>query len=48
MLDRAGASIVELNLADDYVTESVAPFASFERLKSLLGECAARPDACSR
>jgi dihydroorotate dehydrogenase len=37
MLDRAGASIVELNLADDYVTKSVAPFASFERLKSLLG-----------
>ena len=37
MLDRAGASIVELNLADDYVTGSVAPFASFERLKSLLG-----------
>ena len=37
MLDSAGASIVELNLADDYVTGSVAPFASFERLKSLLG-----------
>ncbi|MGC2275198.1 MAG: hypothetical protein WA571_04225, partial [Candidatus Binatus sp.] len=37
MLDRAGVSIVELNLADDYVTKSVAPFASFERLKSLLG-----------
>ncbi len=37
MLDRAGACIVELNLADDYVTGSVAPFASFERLKSLLG-----------
>src|SRR5271156_1998827 len=37
MLDRAGALIVELNLADDYVTGSVAPFASFERLKSLLG-----------
>ena len=36
-LDRAGISIVELNLADDYVTKSVAPFASFERLKSLLG-----------
>jgi dihydroorotate dehydrogenase (fumarate) len=36
-LDRAGVSIVELNLADDYVTKSVAPFASFERLKSLLG-----------
>jgi len=37
MLDRAGVNIVELNLADDYVTKSVAPFASFERLKSLLG-----------
>ena len=36
-LDRAGVSIVELNLADDYVTKSVAPLASFERLKSLLG-----------
>jgi dihydroorotate dehydrogenase len=37
ILDRAGVSIVELNLADDYVTKSVAPFASFERLKSLIG-----------
>jgi len=37
ILDRAGVSIVELNLADDYVANSVAPFASFERLKSLLG-----------
>ena len=37
ILDRAGAVIVELNLADDYVTKSVAPFASFERLKSLIG-----------
>jgi dihydroorotate dehydrogenase (fumarate) len=37
MLDRAGVSIVELNLADDYVTKSVAPFASLERLKSLIG-----------
>src|SRR5271156_1887261 len=37
ILDRAGVNIVELNLADDYVTNSVAPFASFERLKSLLG-----------
>src|SRR5215470_3482239 len=36
-LDRAGVSIVELNLADDYVAKSVAPFASFERLKSLIG-----------
>jgi dihydroorotate dehydrogenase (fumarate) len=37
ILDRASVSIVELNLADDYVTKSVAPFASFERLKSMLG-----------
>jgi dihydroorotate dehydrogenase len=36
-LASAGVSIVELNLADDYVTKSVAPFGSFERLKSLLG-----------
>src|SRR5260370_25022044 len=37
MLDRAGAVIVELNLADDYVTKSVAPFASFQPLQSLIG-----------
>jgi dihydroorotate dehydrogenase (fumarate) len=37
ILDRAGAQIIELNLADDYVLKSVAPFGSFERLKSLLG-----------
>ena len=36
-LDRAGVAILELNLADDYVANSVAPFASFERLKSLIG-----------
>jgi len=36
-LDRAGANIVELNLADDYVANALAPFSSFERLKSLLG-----------
>jgi dihydroorotate dehydrogenase (fumarate) len=36
-LDRADANIVELNLADDYVANSLAPFSSFERLKSLLG-----------
>ena len=35
-LDRAGASIVELNLADDYVANLVAPFASVEHLKSIL------------
>ena len=36
-LDRAGANILELNLADDYVMNSIAPFSSFERLKSLVG-----------
>jgi dihydroorotate dehydrogenase (fumarate) len=36
-LDRGGVAILELNLADDYVANSVAPFASFERLKSLIG-----------
>jgi dihydroorotate dehydrogenase (fumarate) len=36
-LDRAGVKIIELNLADDYVGNSLAPFASFERLKSLIG-----------
>src|SRR5690348_7834793 len=35
-LDRAGVKIVELNLADDYVMTSVAPFASYERLKALV------------
>ena len=36
-LDRAGVQIVELNLADAYVIDSVAPFASLDRLKELLG-----------
>lgn len=36
-LDRAGAKIIELNLADDFVQRAVAPFASIERLKALLG-----------
>jgi dihydroorotate dehydrogenase len=36
ILDRAGVKIVELNLADDYVMSSVAPFASAERLKTLI------------
>ena len=35
-LDRAGAKILELNLADDYVQNSVAPFASIDRLKALV------------
>lgn len=37
ILDRAGVKIVELNLADDYVAGSVAPFASYDRLKALVG-----------
>ena len=37
LLDRAGVKIVELNLADDYVRTSVAPFASYQRLKELIG-----------
>jgi len=36
-LDRAGVKIIELNLADDYVQNSVAPFANMERLKSVVG-----------
>jgi dihydroorotate dehydrogenase len=36
-LDRAGTKIIELNLADDYVQNSVAPFTSFDRLKALIG-----------
>jgi dihydroorotate dehydrogenase len=36
-LDRAGVKIIELNLADDYVQSSVAPFANMERLKALVG-----------
>lgn len=36
ILDRAGVKIVELNLADDYVMNSVAPFASLERLKAII------------
>jgi dihydroorotate dehydrogenase (fumarate) len=36
-LDRAGANVLELNLADDYVMNSVAPFASLERLATVVG-----------
>jgi len=35
-LDRAGVAIIELNLADDYVARSVAPFSAFERLEAIL------------
>lgn len=44
-LDRAGVNILELNLADDYVVNSVAPFGSFERLKSLIGRVRAETSA---
>lgn len=44
-LDRAGARILELNLADDYVQSSVAPFSSIGRLREIVervrGEVAA-------
>jgi len=36
-LDRAGVLIVELNLADAYVLDSMAPFASLDRLRQILG-----------
>jgi dihydroorotate dehydrogenase (fumarate) len=36
-LDRADVAILELNLADDYVRDSLGPFASLERLKALIG-----------
>ncbi len=35
-LDGSGVKIVELNLADDYVMNSIAPFASQQRLQTLL------------
>jgi dihydroorotate dehydrogenase (fumarate) len=37
-LDGAGVSIIELNLADDFVQNAVAPFSSFDRLKGLVGK----------
>lgn len=35
-LDQAGANIIELNLADEYVQRAIAPFASIERVGSLI------------
>lgn len=35
-LDRAGAKIIELNLADEFVQRALAPLASIERLTALL------------
>jgi dihydroorotate dehydrogenase len=37
MLDLAGVKIIELNLADDFVQNAIAPFASLDRLKGLVG-----------
>jgi dihydroorotate dehydrogenase (NAD+) catalytic subunit len=37
ILDLAGVKIIELNLADDFVQNSAAPFASLERLKAVVG-----------
>jgi dihydroorotate dehydrogenase len=36
-LDRAGAKVLELNLADDYVQNSLGSFNSLERLKEVIG-----------
>jgi len=36
-LDLAGVKVVELNLADDFVQNALAPFSSLERLKGLVG-----------
>jgi dihydroorotate dehydrogenase len=36
-LDRAGVKALELNLADDYVQNSVGAFASLDRLKDVIG-----------
>ncbi|HKV53805.1 MAG TPA: hypothetical protein VJN94_04100 [Candidatus Binataceae bacterium] len=36
-LDRNGVKILELNLADDYVQNSVGAFASLERLRTVIG-----------
>jgi dihydroorotate dehydrogenase (fumarate) len=44
-LDRAGVKIIELNLADDYVQNSVAPFATFDRLKALVGRVRSEVEA---
>jgi dihydroorotate dehydrogenase len=37
ILDRDGVKILELNLADDYVQNSVGAFASLNRLKAVIG-----------
>ncbi|MBV8454963.1 MAG: hypothetical protein JOZ29_22240, partial [Deltaproteobacteria bacterium] len=37
ILDHAGVKVLELNLADDYVQNSVGAFASLDRLKDVIG-----------
>jgi dihydroorotate dehydrogenase len=37
ILDHAGVKVLELNLADDYVQNSVGAFASLDRLKDMIG-----------
>src|ERR1700739_4317205 len=37
ILDRAGVRALELNLADDYVQNSIGAFASLDRLKQVVG-----------
>jgi dihydroorotate dehydrogenase len=37
-LDRAGVKALELNLADDYVQNSVGAFSSLDRLKDVIGQ----------
>jgi dihydroorotate dehydrogenase len=37
ILDRAGVRLLELNLADDYVQNSIGAFASLNRLKDVIG-----------
>lgn len=44
-LSRAKAQIIELNLADDYVISAIQPFASADRLSSLLGRVRNMVDA---
>jgi dihydroorotate dehydrogenase len=37
ILDRAGVKVLELNLADDYVQNSLASFSSLDRLQAVIG-----------
>jgi dihydroorotate dehydrogenase len=45
ILDRAGVKALELNLADDYVQNSVGAFASLDRLKDVIGRVRREADA---